>query len=85
MTLDANEFIRRFLIHVLPDGFHRIRRYPRFSAVFKTSKFRSPSPSPSGDKGSPGMSPSSARMRSFGLVKSRAHYFPARDRGAAGA
>jgi Putative transposase len=24
MTLDANEFIRRFLIHVLPDGFHRI-------------------------------------------------------------
>jgi hypothetical protein len=27
MTLDANEFIRRFLIHVLPDGFHRIRHY----------------------------------------------------------
>ena len=27
MTLDANEFIRRFLIHVLPDGFHRIRYY----------------------------------------------------------
>src|SRR5437763_2354669 len=25
MTLDANEFIRRFLIHVLPDGFPRIR------------------------------------------------------------
>jgi Putative transposase len=25
MTLDANEFIRRFLIHVLPKGFHRIR------------------------------------------------------------
>jgi hypothetical protein len=25
MTLDADEFIRRFLIHVLPDGFHRIR------------------------------------------------------------
>jgi len=23
MTLDADEFIRRFLIHVLPDGFHR--------------------------------------------------------------
>jgi hypothetical protein len=27
MTLDANEFIRRFLIHVLPKGFHRIRHY----------------------------------------------------------
>jgi hypothetical protein len=25
MTLDGGEFIRRFLIHVLPDGFHRIR------------------------------------------------------------
>jgi hypothetical protein len=25
ITLDADEFIRRFLIHVLPDGFHRIR------------------------------------------------------------
>jgi hypothetical protein len=27
MTLAADEFIRRFLIHVLPDGFHRIRYY----------------------------------------------------------
>ena len=27
MTLDAHEFIRRFLIHVLPTGFHRIRHY----------------------------------------------------------
>jgi hypothetical protein len=27
MTLDAHEFIRRFLIHVLPSGFHRIRHY----------------------------------------------------------
>jgi len=27
MTLDADEFIRRFLVHVLPDGFHRIRHY----------------------------------------------------------
>ena len=31
MTLDANEFIRRFLIHVLPDGFHRIRHYGLFA------------------------------------------------------
>lgn len=27
MTLDANEFMRRFLLHVLPAGFHRIRHY----------------------------------------------------------
>jgi hypothetical protein len=27
MTLDGEEFIRRFLIHVLSDGFHRIRYY----------------------------------------------------------
>jgi hypothetical protein len=27
MTLDAQEFIRRFLLHVLPDGFQRIRHY----------------------------------------------------------
>ena len=27
MTLDADEFMRRFLLHVLPGGFHRIRHY----------------------------------------------------------
>ena len=27
MTLSADEFIRRFLLHVLPDGFQRIRYY----------------------------------------------------------
>lgn len=27
MRLATPEFIRRFLIHVLPDGFHRIRHY----------------------------------------------------------
>ena len=27
MRLETGEFIRRFLIHVLPDGFHRIRHY----------------------------------------------------------
>ena len=31
MTLAADEFIRRFLIHVLPDGFHRIRHYGLFA------------------------------------------------------
>ena len=27
MRLAPHEFIRRFLLHVLPDGFHRIRHY----------------------------------------------------------
>jgi hypothetical protein len=27
MTLNTDEFIRRFLLHTLPDGFHRIRHY----------------------------------------------------------
>jgi hypothetical protein len=27
MTLATNQFIRRFLMHVLPEGFHRIRYY----------------------------------------------------------
>jgi hypothetical protein len=31
MTLDPEEFIRRFLLHVLPAGFHRIRHYGLFA------------------------------------------------------
>jgi hypothetical protein len=31
MTLGADEFVRRFLIHVLPDRFHRIRHYGLFA------------------------------------------------------
>ena len=31
MTLATDEFIRRFLIHVLPRGFHRIRHYGLFA------------------------------------------------------
>jgi len=32
MKLEAAEFIRRFLIHVLPGGFHRIRHYGLFAS-----------------------------------------------------
>ena len=32
MTLDANEFIHRFLLHVLPKGFMRIRHYGLLSS-----------------------------------------------------
>jgi len=31
MTLTTHEFIRRFLLHVLPRGFHRIRHYGLFA------------------------------------------------------
>ena len=31
MTLQTGEFIRRFLMHVLPEGFHRIRHYGMLS------------------------------------------------------
>ena len=31
MTLDVAEFIRRFLLHVLPKGHHRIRHYGLFA------------------------------------------------------
>jgi hypothetical protein len=33
MTLAPDEFIRRFLLHVLPDGFHRIRHYGLFASA----------------------------------------------------
>jgi Putative transposase/Transposase zinc-binding domain len=33
MTLLTSEFIRRFLIHVLPTGFHRIRHYGLFASA----------------------------------------------------
>jgi Putative transposase/Transposase zinc-binding domain len=32
MTLASDEFIRRFLIHILPTGFHRIRHYGLFAS-----------------------------------------------------
>jgi hypothetical protein len=35
MTLDPAEFIRRFLLHVLPSGFHRIRHYGLFAGTVR--------------------------------------------------
>ena len=41
MTLGTDEFIRRFLLHVLPRGFHRIRHYGLLAAsARKTSRAR---------------------------------------------
>ena len=38
MTLDAGEFIRRFLLHVLPDGFRRIRHFGFLANAHRTTK-----------------------------------------------
>ena len=32
MSLDAEEFIRRFLLHILPSGFRKIRHYGLFAS-----------------------------------------------------
>jgi hypothetical protein len=37
MTLSPHEFIRRFLMHVLPKGFHRIRHYGLFASGGRTA------------------------------------------------
>jgi hypothetical protein len=37
MTLPAHEFIRRFLLHVLPKGFHRIRHYGLLASGVKAA------------------------------------------------
>jgi hypothetical protein len=38
MRLTAGEFMRRFLLHVLPDGFHRIRHYGLFANGHRAEK-----------------------------------------------
>jgi Putative transposase/Transposase zinc-binding domain len=38
MRLAVGEFIRRFLMHVLPDGFHRIRHYGLFANGHRADK-----------------------------------------------
>jgi hypothetical protein len=38
MTLAATEFIRRFLLHVLPAGFHRMRHYGLLGNRHRTHK-----------------------------------------------
>ena len=38
MTLSADEFIRRFLLHVLPKGFHRIRHYGLLAGTTRNSR-----------------------------------------------
>lgn len=40
MTLSANEFIRRFLLHILPEGFVKIRYYGIMSTKNKGTKLK---------------------------------------------
>jgi hypothetical protein len=55
MTLEPSEFIRRFLLHVLPKGFHRIRHYGLLASSTRKSSIAharellaaSPPPAPS--------------------------------------
>ena len=44
MTLDAAEFIRRFLLHVLPSGFHRIRHYGLFAGAVRARQHQARPP-----------------------------------------
>ena len=37
MTLAADEFIRRFMLHILPKGFHRIRHYGLFASTARAA------------------------------------------------
>jgi hypothetical protein len=54
MTLSPDEFIRRFLMHVLPKGFHRIRHYGLFASgscaanIAQARELLSVSPPPEG-------------------------------------
>jgi hypothetical protein len=55
MTLEPFEFIRRFLLHALPDGFHRIRHYGflangRRAAMLAFCRSLLDMPSPSGEQ-----------------------------------
>ena len=59
MMLDAGEFIRRFLMHVLPGGFHRIRHYGLFASAARArniARIRSLLTPPAADRAPPGAS-----------------------------
>jgi Putative transposase len=70
ITLAADEFIRRFLLHALPDGFHRIRHYGFLANRHRADKLAlcrrllaAPAPAHTGDdKGCPRL-PDGARDR----------------------
>jgi hypothetical protein len=66
ITLDGDDFIRRFLLHVLPDGFHRIRHYGLFANAARADNIAlarrlldaaPPAPSPTEPEAAPAPKP----------------------------
>ncbi len=63
MTLEAGEFMRRFLLHVLPGGFHRIRHYGllanpvRRASLAKMRELLHVTPEPDPPSGEPVVAP----------------------------
>ncbi|MBK6703805.1 MAG: IS91 family transposase [Caulobacteraceae bacterium] len=66
ITLDGDDFIRRFLLHVLPDGFHRIRHYGLFANTARADNLAlarhlldaaPPAPSPTEPEAAPAPKP----------------------------
>ncbi|HKQ84310.1 MAG TPA: IS91 family transposase [Steroidobacteraceae bacterium] len=66
MTLEAGEFMRRFLLHVLPGGFHRIRHYGllanpvRRASLAKVRELLHVTPEPDPPSGAPVVAPRAA-------------------------
>lgn len=74
--LDTNEFIRRFLMHILPDGFHRIRHYgllasaQRKANIAKVRVLTAPGRNADHDAGECCANPVAAKRYSPGLMSS---------------
>jgi hypothetical protein len=72
MTVDAGEFIRRFLLHVLPSGFHRIRHYGLFASVVRAGNIERVRHLLAAPEASPG----SAHVDAENETKTPAHQCP---------
>jgi hypothetical protein len=71
MRLATDEFIRRFLIHVLPDGFHRIRHYGLLGRGHAQSHHR-PDPHPARGGNPHGTGPADPKCRGHPAHPARA-------------
>ena len=71
MTLDAAEFIRRFLLHVLPTGFHRIRHYGLLAGKARAGNIERARQSLAAAQNAPQPSPAEADSRADDLSPGR--------------
>jgi hypothetical protein len=76
MTLEAEEFIRRFLLHVLPEGFQRIRYYGFLANRYREQKLARcrellgmPAPEPADSEASKDYSERYEELTGFSLWK----------------